>query len=156
MGVSIHAPARGATYTTICRKHSTKKFQFTPLREGRLCRRFCQSICERGFNSRPCERGDYPLRLPLSHMRCFNSRPCERGDFTQSCNADNSKSFNSRPCERGDEKRVKGAYFKCCFNSRPCERGDFLRKVESFMSEVSIHAPARGATRAFSRALPKF
>ncbi len=37
-GISIHAPPRGATCTT-CGHVSSSRFQFTPLREGRRCRR---------------------------------------------------------------------------------------------------------------------
>ena len=55
-GISIHAPARGATP------------------ENSL-----QEV-EGYFNSRPCERGDKDAAVELLRKVHFNSRPCERGD----------------------------------------------------------------------------
>ena len=56
------------------------KFQFTPLREGRL--EFLSildgSIFD--FNSRPSARGDRVARLSRRALRHFNSRPSARGD----------------------------------------------------------------------------
>ena len=62
--------------------------------------------------------------------------------FTMSKHSD----FNSRPCERGfecwryDHSSVKN------FNSRPCERGFEVKDHIDFISKISIHAPARGAS----------
>ena len=79
-----------------------------------------------------------------------------------------SRYFNSRPCERGDKNAVitrimfrfqfsplrEGRpHVRCIkaphidFNSRPCERGD--RGGLSLIGEadISILAPARGATK---------
>ena len=80
-----------------------RKFQFTPLREGR--RPFKRDILisakisihapPRGataaaprlraeanyFNSRPSARGDRRGRLPLQKLLNFNSRPSARGDI---------------------------------------------------------------------------
>ena len=57
---------------------------------------------------------------------CFNSRPCERGDISTLCSTKDLLSFNSRPCERGDRLCVGFSWEELT---------------------VSIHAPARGATR---------
>ena len=54
--ISIHAPPRGATRVD-CHKNRFKRFQFTPLREGRRPLRCCACwACN--FNSRPSARGD--------------------------------------------------------------------------------------------------
>ena len=55
-------------------------------------------------------------------------------------------SFNSRPCERGDKPKIYSRYRHLYFNSRPCERGDLANGLVCTDENVSIHAPARGAT----------
>jgi len=57
IGVSIHAPARGATIRT------------API-----------SSMSSGFNPRPCARGDSVAAFSASMMTGFNPRPCARGD----------------------------------------------------------------------------
>ena len=125
-GISIHAPARGAT-------------QYPQLRAG-----------DHGyFNSRPCERGDRAPRTRRTQNSYFNSRPCERGDRLppRPCSL-GGRYFNSRPCERGDGlPSVPIVARSGHFNSRPCERGDAGAPELVYSTAISIHAPARGATR---------
>ncbi len=144
--VSIHAPARGATYNI-------------PL----LC---CQRL---SFNPRPCARGDLMVSIGrncvfqvsihapargatagasrqcaqarvsihapargatltrLGDVSCrtgFNPRPCARGDYICALSSLPLTRFNPRPCARGDPPSpvfVPGFF---CFNPRPCARGD--------------------------------
>ena len=59
LAVSIHAPARGATHRNYS-KSLDRKFQSTPLHEGRRARAppgRDKGLC---FNPRPCTRGDRP------------------------------------------------------------------------------------------------
>ena len=141
--ISIHAPPRGATsrsYSGAC----ALRFQFTPLREGRL-----PAVQRRGrmenFNSRPSARGDRgALRLRMQ-PNDFNSRPSARGDVhgvcwgywnlisihapprgATRCSAlsEAGLHFNSRPSARGDQRRCNVASGICDFNSRPSARGD--------------------------------
>ena len=56
-GISIPAPARGATWTSVTPLRRVK-FQFPPLREGRLDWESVEKEAHQYFNSRPCERGD--------------------------------------------------------------------------------------------------
>ena len=124
--VSIHAPARGATTVgVVTTVHGHGMFRSTPLREGRP-ERFMQSsvdyVC---FDPRPCARGDTgDPRHRLVLIRCFDPRPCARGD--------------SRPCASWQRSR--------CFDPRPCARGDPHGSAPILSDDVSIHAPARGAT----------
>jgi len=79
-GVSIHAPARGATYImiiiVIC-----KGFQSTPLREGRPDGpRVLQSLQE--FQSTPLREGRHQEYEKIYLMSGFNPRPCARGDVS--------------------------------------------------------------------------
>ena len=78
--ISIHAPPRGATTAPQPHGRTADRFQFTPLREGRL-RGVRESGRRENFNSRPSARGDFRRlhrRSPL--QKYFNSRPSARGD----------------------------------------------------------------------------
>ena len=54
--ISIHAPAKGASYPAV---HAVRKVE--------------------NFNSRPCERGFVAGQEQFNEFLDFNSRPCERG-----------------------------------------------------------------------------
>ena len=98
--ISIHAPTRGATLPPLWRcglsyfnsrpwvrgdtmaaftSCSIIRFQYTPLREGRLTLEM-EVNNEIYFNSRPCVRGDDLSQQHWPTVRNFNSRPCVRGD----------------------------------------------------------------------------
>ncbi len=77
------------------------------------------------FNSRPREGGDSNLPVPLRSVHSFNPRPREGGNSCISIFAEQRASFNPRPREGGDVEMV----------GLPPP------------GLVSIHAPAKGATR---------
>ena len=54
--------------------------------------------------------------------------------------------FNSRPCERGFYFTGKIIASGLYFNSRPCERGFSTASPLLSNPDISIHAPARGAS----------
>ena len=76
------------------------------------------------FNPRPREGGDHRLLPTLLRPHCFNPRPREGGDFYHRVLLWQRLRFNPRPREGGDVRRAAN-----------------LRAID-----VSIHAPARGAT----------
>ena len=143
--ISIHAPPRGATRELI-KKYYTSKFQFTPLREGRLnvmlatiynfisihapprgatsseLRRVARS---RNFNSRPSARGDFRVMPGGYTPGNFNSRPSARGDSDVAVFVNILSDFNSRPSARGDHQSILSVPLPLHFNSRPSARGDF-------------------------------
>jgi len=143
--VSIHAPARGATIP----HHE---------RLGSLVGR---------FNPRPCARGDSGMWTTSERGACFNPRPCARGDLVGghgvslvevSIHAPArgategmtttvvTEKFQSTPLREGRPMAAMLRAVIISFNPRPCARGDG-RGITSFMAlQVSIHAPARGAT----------
>ena len=152
--VSIHAPARGATYQTAL--NGTGLVRFNPrAREGRDCIsltldsyiiRFnpraregrdrdgggCgrQGLC---FNPRAREGRDYRIPTAINSTHCFNPRAREGRDFPVIFSVHPSSMFQStRP--RGARP---GRYYLLCEDTR-----------------VSIHAPARGATMAISLTFP--
>ena len=145
-------------------------FQFTPLREGRLTAVNSRLHIIKNFNSRPCGRGD-TIRPSSLHRRSRISIHAPAGGATRSlygmCSVTNEFQFTplreGRPGERPvvststlfqftplREGRPSAA-FSCTaaayFNSRPCGRGDgSLREVAAMGHNISIHAPAGGAT----------
>ncbi len=123
--VSIHAPARGATSTVNGLPHCVG-FQSTPLREGRpsvlsaLGDAFGVSIHAPARGATTLRRARHP----------------------------SSTRFNPRPCARGDRIRQSHTVRRRRFNPRPCARGDLAwLGARQHYPAVSIHAPARGATR---------
>ena len=77
--ISIHAPPRGAT---VCygRIYYEIVFQFTPLREGRLCVRCYVPAC-RIFQFTPLREGRPADSKTAVKRIYFNSRPSARGDW---------------------------------------------------------------------------
>ena len=109
------------------------------------------------FNSRPCERGDSRSLFRYQNSAIFQFPPLREGrragpDGYVAGYSD----FNSRPCERGDVHCKIHIAMQIYFNSRPCERGDnmLFSTIETF--NISIPAPARGATfRAYALRNPR-
>ena len=100
----------------------------TPLREGRRQSGTMRTARPSYFNSRPCERGDKCLSGHGSQFAHFNSRPCERGDVGTVAAVDPLEIFQFTPLREG----------------RLCLSPGGGQSVI-----ISIHAPARGATRAY-------
>ena len=124
-GISIPAPARGAT------RSSTASARWPAY-----------------FNSRPCARGDggvWSVRYWLGNI----SIPAPaRGATSTSWERSSARStFQFPPLREGRRMYARGLNSVIYFNSRPCARGDGLaggRKEK--MDTISIPAPARGAT----------
>ena len=145
--ISIHAPARGAT-----------------------CPGGTHKITPKHFNSRPCERGDkflggaivetiaISIHAPARGATHRNMKPNSNGSFQFTPLREGrligvllvrhlDRHFNSRPCERGDTDTYECFKRRINFNSRPCERGDPPTVRVEPHPAISIHAPARGATK---------
>jgi len=80
----------------------------------------------------------------------FNPRPCARGDETREAHLPGGLQFQSAPLREGRhmlQVRLGERNGEPSFNPRPCARGDVhLSALSAVMVEVSIRAPARGAT----------
>jgi len=165
--VSIHAPARGATlcYTKQsqdgrfnprpCARGDVDwavppplpPFQSTPLREGR-------HHPGRGtpgnpwFQSTPLREGRRGGRFPVSRRRKFQSTPLREGRLDEAIHElIQVDTFQSTPLREGRPPSCScPARPGACFNPRPCARGDEKSADAYGFGEVSIHAPARGAT----------
>ena len=122
------------------------------------------------FNSRTREGCDEQRHRGLAKALCFNSRTREGFDRLRSILLSSKGGFNSRTREGCDYQLGISKLEGLCFNSRTREGCDFAGslervKKEQFQfthprgvrlalleqvfgaSEVSIHAPARGATQ---------
>ncbi len=167
--VSIHAPARGATrFRTefLCplfrfnprpreggdqllfwqEKRGTR-FQSTPPRGGRLRRRCILRGCHQ-FQSTPPRGG---RRLPVHHelvdVHVSIHAPARGATDFDIGDVLPLEGFNPRPREGGDSPEAEARTCLRGFNPRPREGGDLRRRFPGYAGPVSIHAPARGATR---------
>jgi len=145
--VSIHAPARGATAPAMRIVTGPVKFQSTPLHEGRRgMTRAAGPITV--FQSTPLHEGRPPVETAgPAQVGCFNPRPCTRGDFCGSAFSSGGRGFNPRPCTRGDLRRLVSRQHREVSIHAPARGATFVPFHGILAVQVSIHAPARGATR---------
>ncbi len=123
VAVSIHAPARGATHPH-GKAAVARVFRSTPPRGGR-----------------PVTRAD------VNAVRMFRSTPPRGGRRWVRSRMDHSHQFRSTP-PRGGRQHAKGyAHRRLCFDPRPRAGGDTNGTILAASRRVSIHAPARGATK---------
>ena len=142
--ISIHAPPRGATNSPLSPSLG-KKFQFTPLREGRRCSgRY--DVCRYYFNSRPSARGDITSQGAYPSVSNFNSRPSARGDALQVDVAAVFRLFQFTPLREGRLARASGRGNRQLFQFTPLREGRPGTERRAICPCISIHAPPRGAT----------
>ena len=168
LGISIHAPPRGATFIN-CQRVSHLQFQFTPLREGR---RVSNAIsgCEARFQFTPLREGRQifigegifrepfqftPLREGRHHAVVVENdvgisiHAPPRGATIRGCVYRGIEYFNSRPSARGDGNMgnwCKPIYSISIHAPPRGATGDFILTIPD--AQISIHAPPRGATGA--------
>ena len=149
--ISIHAPPRGATKSFRSLSSPPRRFQFTPLREGRPL------VAGRSrrpayFNSRPSARGDGKAALPgLAGEISIHAPP--RGATLLVAHAVNRRKFQFTPLREGRRAGLVHRAGMHNFNSRPSARGDMRGNRRFRPARISIHAPPRGATMRRIRAV---
>ncbi len=145
--VSIHAPARGATGFSTQLISRKALFQFTHPRGVRR-RADGRRRGAVGFNSRTREGCDQGCGEPRNPKARFNSRTREGCDAETQAGAANAAMFQfTHPRgvrQRGNRKTSGG---RNRFNSRTREGCDDNLPLSPLALTVSIHAPARGATK---------
>ena len=153
-GVSIHAPARGATGGTV-RMNCRQSFQSTPPRGGRLhlCVGLSQTLMFQSTPPRGGRRGHLQGLLYLKrvsiHAPARGATPSLRGSSAP------GKLFQSTPPRGGRQSRTLATVISILFQSTPPRGGRPLKHPMAWRDQrVSIHAPARGATPHVSR-LPR-
>ncbi len=99
------------------------------------------------FNPRPRAGGDAHLRQRAARRERFQSTPPRGGRPLIHQSVLLLISFNPRPRAGGDTLRLNTWRLICVFQSTPPRGGRLLRSaVLDELGDVSIHAPARGAT----------
>ena len=144
--VSIHAPARGATFSQASIRSIISGFNPRPRAGGDVMpsntkdKRTC-------FNPRPRARGDIERLLRKRFQTRFQSTPPRGRRRAGIWCKTVGLSFNPRPRAGGDKPARNRGDRRDCFNPRPRAGGDVPpRRNIAFPARVSIHAPARGAT----------
>ena len=146
MPISIHAPPRGATWRCWEKEPTREEFQFTPLREGRHHQHPANLPVE-DFNSRPSARGDAfgAVDRPAEWIS-IHAPP--RGATFCFLHSGLSLSFQFTPLREGRLWVDKDLFRDDGFQFTPLREG---RRVSlDYLvgrSDISIHAPPRGATR---------
>ncbi len=77
----------------------------------------------------------------------FNPRSREGSDASAPCAASSAQDFNPRSREGSDSTRMSPWTSRCYFNPRSREGSDECGCVVRVVCDISIHAPARGATQ---------
>ena len=145
--ISIHAPARGATFAVSAFSTPYPIFQFTPLREGRLARKVSPTMLA-VFQFTPLREGRPPAALISTTPETdFNSRPCERGDAGPGGCGAGYPGFQFTPLREGRPVRSCARPTVLKFQFTPLREGRpaFVNFLGNAFN-ISIHAPARGAT----------
>ena len=142
--VSIHAPARGATGQRVRQSPTLVEFRSTPPRGGRLRPAAEALALADRFDPRPRAGGDRELSRCSWPSRSFDPRPRAGGDLATASVLDTA-SFDPRPRAGGDLLGSRRPARRKMFRSTPPRGGRRVRRRRC-LSDVSIHAPARGAT----------
>ncbi len=144
--VSIHAPARGATPAADA-SNAAYAFQSTPLREGRLgCKFRLYSLPIVSIHA-PA-RGATVLAKNCVIQFMFQSTPLREGRHNDQNSWISQIEFQSTPLREGRPVIHKQSTGYTQFQSTPLREGRLKRQHSlSESKQVSIHAPARGATR---------
>ena len=144
VGISIHAPPRGATSQKNAKKGFTR-FQFTPLREGRRGKS-CTTSSFLRFQFTLLREGRLPTVCHASPPKAFQFTPLREGRLDDVMNALKPILFQFTPLREGRHVSDEGVRVHFYFNSRPSARGDSCTSISSVLFTISIHAPPRGAT----------
>jgi len=169
VGVSIHAPTRGATWGdgqhhapqigfnprphaggdkgATKNKEEMKMFQSTPPRGGRHRSNSTSPIRSNGFNPRPHAGGDKASASVGLFTLTFQSTPPRGGRLSEISCGSKVTSFNPRPHAGGDIFARSIRQYGNMFQSTPPRGGRRLDPSSCApRRSVSIHTPTRGAT----------
>ena len=143
--ISIHAPPRGAT--SRCRRgEANGKFQFTPLREGRLGGK-AKMKKYKLFQFTPLREGRRACGRKHRPQYSISIHAPPRGataPAVRCCRT--TEVFQFTPLREGRHTSARKVCRTSNFNSRPSARGDRPARRSVHKYRISIHAPPRGAT----------
>ncbi len=144
--VSIHAPARRATFRHRTSITAYRCFNPRPRTEGDMGSVLCD-VWLRLFQSTPPHGGRHNLHGLTRVALRFNPRPRTEGDPARRPCVRIRRRFNPRPRTEGDCSSFSAPTGNTTFQSTPPHGGRPAFAFDSARcSGVSIHAPARRAT----------
>ena len=142
--VSIHAPARGATVPHGGFDHRGK-FQFTRPQGARPVL-MCTHFTVKSFNSRARKGRDRAVSPQRQVCEGFNSRARKGRDRGHCIMCRTRQSFNSRARKGRDSTPTDPTRPGSVSIHAPARGATRMALMVDAVAEVSIHAPARGAT----------
>ena len=145
-GISIHAPARGATVKELC-EIVWGEFQSTlPRGERRVF--LCHVTDNRSISIHAPARGaTKQAAAPFRNCSYFNPRSREWSDGNDGTNGKDGKDFNPRSREWSDARGRGGGAAEGISIHAPASGATGDEYLELLPESISIHAPASGATR---------
>ena len=145
--ISIHAPAKGATWMRICKMQAAPAFQSTLPRRERRSAPCCPVSPSPLFQStlpRRERRSGIPQQRPQSH---FNPRSREGSDSDFMAYAGAFKSFQSTLPRRERPHLACPSPCALAISIHAPAKGATVGQAWTLKSgSISIHAPAKGAT----------
>ena len=144
-GVSIHAPAKGATRLFRARLQLGAVSIHAPAK-GATAPRLIGPACDRVSIHAPAKGATSNAFTLCRMIDGFDPRPREGGDGDTPPTGSVPPVFRSTPPRRGRRSRWDRPSPRRRFDPRPREGGDLLHGLEPVDRDVSIHAPAKGAT----------
>ena len=143
--ISIHAPARGATSTYQHTHYSTRISIHAPARGATDFSDFFKFFLRISIHApaRGATQKSQPRGHPLVN---FNPRSREGSDMPKPFKTVLMFHFNPRSREGSDCRSLFRFSRSCDFNPRSREGSDAILSRDPRNAEISIHAPARGAT----------
>jgi len=140
-------PPRGGRRLARLNETLAKMFQSTPPRGGRPGARLLLEGRLTVSIHAPARGATAALQEQQSKTLKFQSTPPRGGRRSRADAVDDARCFNPRPRAGGDGFLPGGGVLLQGFNPRPRAGGDVSRACGRRAETVSIHAPARGATR---------
>ena len=145
--ISIHAPARGATISVAGKQLGFQGFQSTLPRGERRLVMDSNTSTIKNFNPRSREGSD-AIRLFLWRYQDIFQSTLPRGERPGMLTFLFISLIFQSTLPRGERRSYSaGRASDFYFNPRSREGSDTLQEFGSWLEGISIHAPARGATR---------
>ena len=124
---------------------STMRFQFTPLREGRPSRSY-SGACALRFQFTPLREGRRACVQTQRRLQTISIHAPPRGATSTASWLSWLTYFNSRPSARGDGSTERKAESACISIHAPPRGATHVQQHRAVSIAISIHAPPRGAT----------
>ena len=122
------------------------RFQFTPLREGRLADADVVFQRFHEFQFTPLREGRPPAYTRIEMIQLFQFTPLREGRHFLPKKKISRGLISIHAPPRGATFCVNFLFKLVYFNSRPSARGDEIAEKQDMSAGISIHAPPRGAT----------